>query len=212
MIDTKLMAMLTAHAHDAGAKLILVGDDRQLSSIDRGGMFGALKDRYGAAELAEVSRQHKNDERRAAEMMAEGNFHDALEIYEQKGRDPLDAHAGRGARRAGRAMGEGQRGRARTKPASCSPTPTPTWTSSMPRCARCAGSGASLARIMSSPTADGSSAFAAGDRIQFTGTDKKRRHLQRRGRHRRERSRARNVTVMLDGRKPHAHQLRRRRV
>ena len=49
MLDTKLMAMVTAHAHEAGAKLILVGDDRQLSSIDRGGMFGALKDRHGAA-------------------------------------------------------------------------------------------------------------------------------------------------------------------
>jgi hypothetical protein len=79
------MAMLTAHAHDAGAKLILVGDDRQLSSIDRGGMFGVLKDRFGAAELTEVKRQHKIDERRAAEMMAEGDFHDALGIYEQKG-------------------------------------------------------------------------------------------------------------------------------
>ena len=116
MLDTKLMAMLTAHAHDAGAKLILVGDDRQLSSIDRGGMFGALKDRYGAAELTEVKRQHKNDERRAAEMMAEGNFHDALDIYERQGRDPLDAHPGRGARRAGRAMGEGQRRAARQDP------------------------------------------------------------------------------------------------
>jgi hypothetical protein len=37
------MAMLTAHAYAAGAKLILVGDDRQLSSIERGGMFGALR-------------------------------------------------------------------------------------------------------------------------------------------------------------------------
>lgn len=31
MLDTRLYAMVTAHAHDAGAKLILVGDDRQLS-------------------------------------------------------------------------------------------------------------------------------------------------------------------------------------
>jgi hypothetical protein len=85
MLDTKLMAMVTAYAHDTGAKLILVGDDRQLSSIDRGGMFGALKDRHGAAALTEVKRQHKIDERRAAEMMAEGNFHDALGIYEAKG-------------------------------------------------------------------------------------------------------------------------------
>jgi Ti-type conjugative transfer relaxase TraA len=85
MIDTRNMAMLTAHAHAAGAKLILVGDDRQLSSIERGGMFGVMKDRYGAAELASVRRQHKNDDRRASELMAEGNFHTALEIYEAKG-------------------------------------------------------------------------------------------------------------------------------
>jgi AAA domain len=79
------MGMLTSHAAYAGVKLILVGDDRQLSSIDRGGMFGALKDRHGAAELTEVKRQHKNDHRRASEMMAEGNFNDALKIYEQTG-------------------------------------------------------------------------------------------------------------------------------
>jgi AAA domain/Relaxase/Mobilisation nuclease domain len=59
MIDTRLMSLLTAHAHDNGAKLILVGDDRQLSSIDRGGMFTVLKQRYGAAELREVKRQRK---------------------------------------------------------------------------------------------------------------------------------------------------------
>src|SRR5580700_11531424 len=72
MIDTKLMAELTQHARATGAKLILVGDDRQLASIDRGGMFGALKDRYGAAALTEVRRQTKKDDRRATELMAEG--------------------------------------------------------------------------------------------------------------------------------------------
>jgi Ti-type conjugative transfer relaxase TraA len=85
MLDTKMMAMLTTHAHEAGAKLILIGDDRQLSSIDRGGMFGVLKDRYGAAELTSVRRQHKNDDRRASELMAEGNFHDGLARYDAKG-------------------------------------------------------------------------------------------------------------------------------
>jgi Ti-type conjugative transfer relaxase TraA len=85
MIDTRLMAMLQAHASAAGAKLILVGDDRQLSSIDFGGMYTTLKDRYGAAELTEVRRQRKNDDRRASEMLAEGNFDGALGIYEQQG-------------------------------------------------------------------------------------------------------------------------------
>jgi hypothetical protein len=84
MIDTRNMAMLTAHAYAAGTKMVLVGDDRQLSSIERGGMFGVLKDRYGAAELSVVRRQHKHDDRRAAELMAEGNFHTALEIYDAK--------------------------------------------------------------------------------------------------------------------------------
>jgi Ti-type conjugative transfer relaxase TraA len=84
MVDTRNMALLASYAYDAGAKLILVGDDRQLSSIERGGMFRALKERYGAAELSEVRRQHKYDDRRAAEMMAEGNFHTALEIYDAK--------------------------------------------------------------------------------------------------------------------------------
>ena len=85
MIDTKLMAMLTAHAYQAGAKLILVGDDRQLSSIDFGGMFAELRERHGAARLSQVRRQTKNDDRRATELMAEGNFHDALARYQAKG-------------------------------------------------------------------------------------------------------------------------------
>jgi Ti-type conjugative transfer relaxase TraA len=85
MLDTKMMATVTEHAYDAGAKLILVGDDRQLSSIERGGMYGTLKDRYGAAALTEVTRQYKQEDRRAAAMMAEGNFADAIAIYEKKG-------------------------------------------------------------------------------------------------------------------------------
>jgi hypothetical protein len=48
-------------------------------------MFAVLKDRHGAAELSEVRRQSRNDDRRAAELMAEGNFHDALARYDAKG-------------------------------------------------------------------------------------------------------------------------------
>jgi Ti-type conjugative transfer relaxase TraA len=86
MIDTALMATLLQHARAAGVKLILVGDDRQLASIDRGGMFAVLKDRHGAAELREVRRQKKNDDRRATELMAEGKFYDALCRYEDQQR------------------------------------------------------------------------------------------------------------------------------
>ena len=85
MLDTRMMALLTTAAAEAVAKLILIGDDRQLSSIDRGGMFAVLKRDHGAAVLSEVKRQYKIDERRASEMMAEGNYHHALGIYDQKG-------------------------------------------------------------------------------------------------------------------------------
>ena len=124
MIDTKLMAELTQHARAAGAKLILVGDDRQLASIDRGGMFGALKDRYGAAALTEVTRQHKDEERRAATMMAEGNFSDALAIYQDKGaihwtRTQDQARAG-----SGRSSGRRTARPRRANRVSCLPTRT----------------------------------------------------------------------------------------
>ena len=84
MLDTKLMTILAAHAREAGAKLILVGHDKQLSSIARGGMFSVLAERFGKAELTQVIRQFKADERRASELMAEGNFLDGLGIYHNK--------------------------------------------------------------------------------------------------------------------------------
>jgi hypothetical protein len=63
----------------------LIGDDRQLSSIERGGMFAVLKERYGAAELTEVRRQQAHDDRQASALMAKGNFRDALSAYDEKG-------------------------------------------------------------------------------------------------------------------------------
>jgi Ti-type conjugative transfer relaxase TraA len=85
MIDTRNLARLTEHAAKAGAKLIMIGDDRQLSSIEHGGMFAVLKARHGAAELSEVRRQHTEEDRRAASLMAKGNFRDALASYAEKG-------------------------------------------------------------------------------------------------------------------------------
>ena len=174
MLDTKLMAELTAAAQDAGAKLILVGDDRQLASIDRGGMFGALKDRYGAAELSEVTRQHKDEDRRAATMMAEGNFADAL--WHLSRRRARSTGRARRTRRAPRWSSNGRR----TAP----PRPTKSRfvfaytnadvdSSSTPHSARCAAQRGELGADHMLPTADGWQRFAAGDRIQFTGTDKK---------------------------------------
>jgi len=85
MIDTRNLAKLATHARDAGAKLVLIGDERQLSSIERGGMFGVLKEHHGAAELREVRRQHADEDRVASRQMAKGNYRDALLSYQRKG-------------------------------------------------------------------------------------------------------------------------------
>ena len=37
--------------------MILAGDDRQLASIERGGLFTEMRQRHGAAEISEVTRQ-----------------------------------------------------------------------------------------------------------------------------------------------------------
>ena len=171
MIDTKLMAMLTAHAYHAGAKLILVGDDRQLSSIDRGGMFGALKDRYGSASLTEVRRQTKKDDRRATELMAEGNFHEALARYEAKGgiywsRSLDDARAALVKQWAADSAAE---------PAKSSfvfaytNADVDLLNRELRRVREVRGE---LGLSHSFETKHGRHEFAAGDRIQFTGTEK----------------------------------------
>lgn len=172
MIDTKLMAALTMHVRKAGAKLILVGDDRQLASIDRGGMFGALKDRYGAAPLTEVTRQYKDEDRRAASMMAEGNFHDALRIFDAKGaitwtRTQEQARAAlveKWARDSAAAPEKTRFVFAYTN------ADVAELNADLRAVQRARGE---LGEDHELPTGDGKQAFAVGDRLQFTGTDKK---------------------------------------
>jgi hypothetical protein len=36
--------------------VILAGDDRQLASIERGGLFAEMRQRHGSAEITEVTR------------------------------------------------------------------------------------------------------------------------------------------------------------
>ena len=171
MVDTKLMAMLAAHTYDSGAKLILVGDDRQLSSIDRGGMFSALKDRYGAASLTEVRRQLKKDDRRATEMMAEGNFHDALAGYAARGHIHW-AGSPEGARaalvRRWQADSAADPGKTRFVFAYTN-VDVDELNRDLRRVRNTRGE---LGTPMSFETKHGKHDFAEGDRVQFTGTDK----------------------------------------
>jgi hypothetical protein len=85
MLSTKHLAALTSHARSSGAKLILAGDDKQLASIERGGLFGALKDQHGGAELHEVVRVSDAEQKRAFNLMHKGEFLPALAIFANQG-------------------------------------------------------------------------------------------------------------------------------
>ena len=63
MVGTRTLGRLVEVARESGAKLVLVGDPRQLPEIEAGGAFGALATRLGAVELTENRRQNERWER-----------------------------------------------------------------------------------------------------------------------------------------------------
>ena len=85
MISTKHLGQLAEAAQKAGAKLILAGDDAQLSSIERGGMFETLRQQQGAAILSEVQRVKDIDQQKAFNQMHKGEFREALAIFDKRG-------------------------------------------------------------------------------------------------------------------------------
>jgi ATP-dependent exoDNAse (exonuclease V) alpha subunit len=81
MVGSRKLARLLEHAHQAQAKVVLVGDDRQLAAVDAGGGFRALRLRLGASELTENRRQQQAWEREALELVRSGLVEDAVAAY-----------------------------------------------------------------------------------------------------------------------------------
>jgi len=86
MVGTRDIAKLVDLARTAGAKLILVGDPRQLPEIAVGGAYGALAARLGAIELSENRRQRDAWERAALDHLRRGDAPAALAAYDAHGR------------------------------------------------------------------------------------------------------------------------------
>jgi len=85
MLDSRVTGEVLAEARAAGAKVILTGDDRQLASIERGGLFTELRKAHGAAEITEVTRQKVGWQRQAARDLAEGRFDAAVQAFDRHG-------------------------------------------------------------------------------------------------------------------------------
>lgn len=86
MLSTESLAKLTDAARQAGAKLILAGDDAQLASVEKGGMFETLRVTHGAAILRDVQRVSDAEQKRAFGEMHAGEFLGALQLAEKTGR------------------------------------------------------------------------------------------------------------------------------
>jgi conjugative relaxase-like TrwC/TraI family protein len=86
MVGTRSLASLIEVTNQAGAKLVIVGDPRQLPEIEAGGAFAALVERLGAIELAENHRQHQPWERSALDALRLGRAPVALASYDRAGR------------------------------------------------------------------------------------------------------------------------------
>jgi Ti-type conjugative transfer relaxase TraA len=85
MLDTRTYARLMRRAAETGTKVVLAGDDRQLASVERGGMFTALKERHGSVTISHVRRQEQEWQREATLDFSQGRVADGLRAYAEHG-------------------------------------------------------------------------------------------------------------------------------
>lgn len=86
MTGSKLMSKLQQHADAAGAKVVLVGDTKQLQPIDAGGAMRSMKQAAGgAAEMNEIRRQHSEADRQIVQDLKNGRAGEALQGMQERG-------------------------------------------------------------------------------------------------------------------------------
>jgi Ti-type conjugative transfer relaxase TraA len=88
IVGTRQMHEIIGRAHDAGAKVILVGDNEQLPPIEVGGAFRGIIERTGYFELATIQRQRQEWQKEATASLSGDSrkVAEALDTYMEKGR------------------------------------------------------------------------------------------------------------------------------
>ena len=91
MVGSRMFARLQDHVNLAGAKLVAVGDQKQLQPIDAGGIMAAAMRKNGRAELSDIQRQRDGAGgqfkwlRDTVKKFADGEALGALKDFDQKG-------------------------------------------------------------------------------------------------------------------------------
>ena len=86
MVATRQLAPIFDAAHDGGARLVLVGDPRQLQAINAGGVLRGLAERLPPIELSENRRQRHGGERDALALASRREVRRFLAAYQHHGR------------------------------------------------------------------------------------------------------------------------------
>lgn len=85
MVGSRLYNEIITHTSNAGAKLVLVGDYRQLQPIDAGGMFKQIALHVGSAELVEIRRQKEDWHKEAIHHIVSGEASQAISAFQARG-------------------------------------------------------------------------------------------------------------------------------
>lgn len=88
MARNEELGRLAQHVADAGGRLVLVGDERQLGAVGRGGGFAEAREIAGSgtARLDEIHRQREDWQRDATQAFGEGRARDAIQAYLDHGK------------------------------------------------------------------------------------------------------------------------------
>ncbi len=106
MVDHARLEALTELVERSGAKLIAVGDGKQLPSIGPGGMFDRLTGHAPAAELADIHRTGDAGEQKAWRALRAGEAERAMAHYHSRGRLHLADTRDQAAENAVQAWGQ----------------------------------------------------------------------------------------------------------
>ncbi|MBZ9846302.1 MULTISPECIES: Ti-type conjugative transfer relaxase TraA [unclassified Mesorhizobium] len=85
MVGTRQLERVLSHASDVGAKVVLVGDPRQLQAIEAGAAFRSIHERHGGVEIGQVRRQREEWQRDATRDLATGRIGAAIGAYDNRG-------------------------------------------------------------------------------------------------------------------------------
>ncbi|WP_241175536.1 Ti-type conjugative transfer relaxase TraA [Serratia marcescens] len=85
MVGSRQLGRVLEAAEKAGAKVVMLGDDKQLAAIEAGAGFRAITERVGAAEITQIRRQTESWAREASTELARGDVRTGLDAYHERG-------------------------------------------------------------------------------------------------------------------------------